>query len=358
MRGVVTVVLSLIIVASLAIPLARGAFQQLQQSFPVVTARSNGQPPCDLGGNPDQQLCLSSDQDNVAPQSAPWVTAVRWNTSANWTINYEAWLSNETTIVSYGNVRAVTANLAYNSVLQRIVDDAESGGGAVTIEMSADTPYVTITLQHVGQPDSVTWRAQPLTFRYEAGVANGTLTITPTFTDGALVIGFPAGGGASQTMTPFLPGLTNFPQLGLIPNPAQIAAFSCDNVTLTDPRGIEEVSATRLWVFDWGDGTPQTRQKSPTASHLYGSPGIYNVTMTVQTETGTALAYSGRVDTTTLTCGFNTARQVMFVILTGATVLLIAFSFILPKRTKAEKKKMRRKALACAVAVVLLVVVL
>lgn len=356
MRRIVTLLLALTLIPALSAQQARASVVQVQQTFPVITANSAG-PPCIVSGGPDEKLCLSSNQDGVAPQSAPWVTATRWNTSANWTITYGAWTSNETAVATFGNVRAVIANLAYDSALQHIVDDAETGASTATIHMAADTPYVTITLEHVNQPEAVTWRGQPLTFLYD-GTNGGSLTLTPTFTSGSLVISFPSGSGSVPTMIPYLPGLTNFPQLDLVPNPAHIVAFSCDNVTLTDPRRMDEVSSTRLWIFDWGDGTQQTRTKSPSASHVYGSPGIYNVTMTVQTASGSGIGYSGTVDTTTLSCTFHIARQVGFVVLTGATGLLIALSLILPKRTKQEKKRMRRQALACAVGVVLLVVVL
>ena len=333
------------------------------QGIGVLWHVGNGGPPCNVGGNPDAKTCVSSNQDGVAPLEAPWIVVTRANPAVNWSFVYGVWVLNSSVLIDWTNARSATIDLSLNPTLHNIVNVSERGAVKVYVTMAADTPYVAINVEHISPPSSVTLRGANITWRYDASLAGGTLTFTPTFTptftSGVLAIGFPgSGGGGTPTMVPYLPGLTNFPQLDVIPNIGQIAAFSCNNVTLADPRSAQEISATRLWVFDWGDGTPQTRTQDPTATHIYGSPGAYNVTMTVQGRAGAVAEYSGRVDTTPLACAFHVARSVGFVILTGAFAALMVLSFVLPKRTKKERKKMRRAAVGCFVAVVVLVVIL
>lgn len=345
------------LVSLATVPMLAAASSLLQQSLPSVQALPGG-PPCVVGGNPDDRLCISSDQDNVAPAGAPWLTAVRYNSSANWTLTLGAWVQNHSALGILFNIRSLNLDMSSDTVLHRILNDSEDSGGRMTWSLLADTPYVAFSIGHVARPEAVAWRGQDIPFGYDAS-GNGTLTFVLTFTGGELWIDFPyPGGGTAGGGLPILPGLTNLPQLDLVPDLAQIAAFSCANVTLTDPRPPSALAATRLWVFDWGDGTVPTRTTSPIASHLYGSPGVYRVTMTVQDVNGLATSYEGSVDTTALACGFHVARSIGFVVLTGAFVGLLAASVLLPRKTKREKRAMRRKSVYSLIGLLVLVVVL
>ncbi len=347
--------LSLLLLGIPAIGYARGSTVLVTQTFPTISSVGGG-PPCVVGGNPDQKVCISSDQDNMAPLAAPWLTVSRYNLSVNWTVTYGAWLANSSALFEWTNAKTAVVDLSLNSFLHGVFNASEGKSGTVSFVMTSDKPLLTLTVASLLTPESVGWNGENLTWRYDAPSASVIATVG--FSPGVLTFHFfGPGGGVPPGSFPLLPGLTNFPQLDLVPDFGDIVAFSCANVTLSDPRPIDEVAATRLWVFDWGDGTAQTRTASPTATHLYGSPGVYAVTMTVQRANGTALAYAGRVDTTAGSCGLHIARQIGFVILLFSTGILAVLSFFPRKRTKVEKKRMRRKALGCALAVVVLVVI-
>lgn len=325
--------------------------------MPAITAQSSG-PPCAVGGNPDDKLCVSSDQDNVAPLGESWLTAVRYNASLNWSIRYGAWIANVSALAIFSNVRAVGIDMNLDSTLHDILNHTTAHGHDFRMDLEADTPYIVFTIKHVGMPMSVTWRGDNVPFSYDAPIDGGTLRFTLTFSNGALVVSFPSTKGSTGESLPVLSGLTNFPQFNLIPDIGQVVTLSCDRVTLQDPRPTSEIADTRVWLFDWGDGGPLTRTTTPEASHLYGSPGVYGVVMTVQTVDGTVIGYAGRVDTTVGACVFHVARSLGFVLLTGAFIILLAVSLVVPRFTKQQRKALRRKAAYCLIVVFILVVIL
>lgn len=329
--------------------------QRLAQSFPTIQHHAGG-PPCDIGGSPDDKLCASSNQDNVAPLGEPWLTAVRFNSSSNWSIKYGAWISNTSAMADFVNVRAVGVDMGLDGTLHEIVNASEAGGD-FRLDLEADTPYIAFTVRHIGMPVALSWRDKAIPYSYDASVGNGTLTFTLSFSAGDLVISFPTSTGSTAGMLPMLPGLTNFQPLDIVPNFGQVTSFSCDNVTLTDPRPPSEIANTRIWIFNWDDGSPLTTATVPTATHLYGTPGLYHVVMTVQNDDGSATGYAGTVDTTPGSCTFHVARGIVFVVLAVSSIVLLAVSFR-PKLKKMEKRALRRKAMYAIVAVFVLVVVL
>src|SRR5690349_14685195 len=54
------------------------------------------------------------------------------------------------------------------------------------------------------------------------------------------------------------------------------------DVTFTD-RSMPGTSGILSWLWDFGDGTTSTLQN---VGHLYGAPGVYNVSLHVMTDVG------------------------------------------------------------------------
>jgi PKD repeat protein len=80
------------------------------------------------------------------------------------------------------------------------------------------------------------------------------------------------------------------------------------------------------WTWDFGDGTPTSSERNPT--HTYDNPGVYSVTLTITTETGS-------ISKTKASC-ISVSQGVPAVNWAGALMAILALALLGNRQTRKQ----------------------
>jgi hypothetical protein len=102
-----------------------------------------------------------------------------------------------------------------------------------------------------------------------------------------------------------------------------VTYLDCYTVVITDKRA--QATNAILWVWNWGDKTPEQVTTVPTAKHTYAVRDVYTFQMRVQDRSGAISVYTGSIDLKSVRCQVFPLAQIF-----GPYLLaILPFLFIL-----------------------------